>query len=77
MRKNTVIIAINDNLPELIVVLLFGEFDLESAVAFWNLCDNNLPGALDGLGGDWCVGVDAELDTVLKLTLEAISIFAP
>ena len=39
-------------LPELIVVLLFGELDLESAVAFWDLCDDNLPGAFDRLGGD-------------------------
>lgn len=51
---------------ELIVVLLLGELELERAVSSGNVVDDGVPGGFDAVGADGGVGVDSELDAVLK-----------
>ena len=51
---------------QLIVVLLLGELELERAVSSGNVVDDGVPGGFDAVGADGGVGVDSELDAVLK-----------
>ena len=48
------------------MVLLLGELELERAVSSGNVVDDGVPCGFDAVGGDCCVGVDSELDAVLK-----------
>ena len=54
---------------QLVVVLLLGQFELERAVASRNVVDDRVPSAFDGVGADGGVGIDSELDAVLKKKL--------
>ena len=53
-------------LPERVVVLLFGELELEGGVSFGDKLDNGSPCVIDALGGHGSVRVNSQLNTVLE-----------